>query len=52
MSRKKPRQAKILGEQKTLPIQSPDKRDPQTRAASQSDDNVKRIKNWQEEHET
>ena len=43
---------KTLSEQRTLPIQAPDVRDPQTRAAQQSDANVQRIKNWGEDHET
>jgi len=49
MSKKKSK--KILSEQKTLPIQSQDARSPKTRAARQSGANVKRAKNWQEEHE-
>jgi len=49
MSRKK--NPKTLSEQKTLPIQSQDARDPKTNAARQSEANVKRAKRWQEEHE-
>ena len=49
MSRKK--KAKLLGEQRTLPIQSQDARAPKTGAARQSEANVKRAKKWQEEHE-
>ena len=48
MSKKKSK--KTLSEQKTLPIQSPDARDPKTHAARQSEANVKRAKNWGEEH--
>jgi len=48
MSKKKSK--KILSEQKTLPIQSQDARDPKTNAARQSEANVKRTKRWQEEH--
>jgi len=48
MSKKK--KAKILSEQKTLPIQAQDSRDPKTNAAKQSQANVKRAKNWGEEH--
>ena len=50
MSRKKSK--KLLSEQKTLPIQSQDARDPKTNAARQSEANVKRAKKWQEDHET
>ena len=49
MSKKK--KAKILSEQKTLPIQSQDAHDPKTGAARQAQANVKRAKRWQEEHE-
>jgi len=49
MSRKKSK--KLLSEQKTLPIQSQDARDPKTNAARQSEANVKRAKKWQEDHE-
>ena len=49
MSKKK--NPKTLSEQKTLPIQSQDARDPKTNAARQSEANVKRAKRWQEEHE-
>ena len=49
MSNKK--NPKNLSEQKTLPIQSQDARDPKTNAARQSEANVKRAKRWQEEHE-
>jgi len=48
MSKKKPK--KTLSEQKTLPIQSQDARDPKSNAARQSKANVKRAKKWQEEH--
>ena len=48
MSKKK--KTKIISEQKTLPIQSQDARDPKTNAARQSDANVKRAKKWGEEH--
>ena len=48
MSKKKPR--KILSEQRTLPIQSQDSRDPKTNAARQSEANVERTKKWGEEH--
>ena len=55
MSSKKPKKMKkhhkIPSEQATLPIQSPDIRDPQTRAAQQSDENVERAKRWVDEHE-
>ena len=47
MSKKKKK--KIISEQKTLPIQSQDARDPATNAALQSDDNVERMKRWGEE---
>ena len=50
MSRNRKKSAKTLSEQKTLPIQSQDSRDPDSNAARQSDDNVRRAKNWQEEH--
>ena len=50
MSNNRKKSAKTLGEQKTLPIQSQDGREPNSRAARQSDDNVTRAKNWQEEH--
>ena len=49
MSRKK--STKTLSEQKTLPIQSQDARDAKTNAARQSEANVKRTKNWQENHQ-
>ena len=48
MSRKKSK--KTLSEQKTLPIQSQDARDPKTNAARQSEANVKRAKRWGEDH--
>jgi len=50
MSKKK--NAKLLSEQKTLPIQSQDACAPKSRAARQSEDNVTRAKNWQEDHES
>jgi len=49
MSRKK--KAKILSEQKTLPIQSQDACAPKSHAARQSEANVKRAKNWGDKHE-
>ena len=48
----KKRSKKTLSEQKILPIQSQDARDPKTNAARQSEANVKRAKKWQEEHGT
>ena len=51
MSRNKSRSPKELSGQKTLPIQAPDRRDPQTRAARQSGENVERAKRWGEDHE-
>ena len=51
MSKKKTKNPKTLSEQKTLPIQSQDSRDPKTNAARQSEANVKRAKKWGEEHQ-
>jgi len=48
MSGKK--KTKNLSEQKTLPIQSQDARNPKTNAARQSGANVRRTKRWGEEH--
>jgi hypothetical protein len=50
MSKKTRKHARTLGEQRTLPIQAPDRRDPQTQAGSQNDANVARAKRWGEEH--
>jgi hypothetical protein len=52
MSNLKKKKIKIISEQKTLPIQSPDARQSETRAAEQSPVNVERTKKWGEEHGT
>ena len=50
MSKKHVKQPKTLSEQKTLPAQSPDSRAPKGNAPRQNGDNVRRAKNWGEEH--
>ena len=52
MSNKNRKNPKTLGEQKTLPLQAPDAKVPNTGAARQNDDNVKRAKNWGDKHAT
>lgn len=50
MSKKRVK-SKQLSEQKTLPIQSPDAQAIDTHAPEQSEANVKRAKNWVDDHE-
>jgi len=52
MSRKKRKRPTLPSEQSTLPVQSPETRDPLTNTHQLSDENVARAKRWVDEHKT